>query len=68
MYEEKLEDTMINYFYALYMLSKCDSFICSGRCNGADIVKSLNNGRFTRSYKFAVGIETDEKVRENACG
>ena len=57
MYEEKLEDTMINYFYALYMLSKCDSFICSGRCNGADIVKSLNNGRFTRSYKFAVGIE-----------
>ena len=68
MYEEKLEDTTINYFYALYMLSRCDSFICSGRCNGSDIVKSLNNGRFTRSYKFAVGIETDEKVRENACG
>ncbi len=60
MYEEKLEDTTINYFYALYMLSRCDSFICSGRCNGADIVKSLNNGRFSRSYKFAVGIETKE--------
>ena len=58
MYEEKLEDTTINYFYALYMLSRCDSFICSGRCNGADIVKSLNNGRFSNFYKFAVGIET----------
>ena len=58
MYEEKLEDTTINYFYALYMLSKCDSFICSGRCNGTDIVKSLNNGRFSHFYKFAVGIET----------
>lgn len=56
-YEEKLEDTTINYFYALYMLAKCDSFICSGRCNGWDIVKSLNNGRFSNCYKFAVGLE-----------
>ena len=57
MYEEKLEDTTVNYFYALYMLSKCDSFICSGRCNGADIVVSFNNGRFSHYYKFAVGVE-----------
>ena len=57
MYEEKLIDTTVNYFYALYMLSKCDSFICSGRCNGADIVKSLNNDRFSHYYKFAVGID-----------
>ena len=57
MYEEKLEDTTINYFYALYMLSRCDSFICSGRCNGWDIVMSLNNGRFANCYKFAVGVD-----------
>ena len=56
MYEEKLEDTTVNYFYALYMLSRCDSFICSGRCNGSDIVISLNNGRFAHFYKFAVGV------------
>ena len=56
MYEEKLEDTTINYFYALYMLSKCDSFVCSGRCNGSDIVLSLNNGRFKNCYKFSVGV------------
>ncbi len=55
MYDEKLMDTTVNYFYALYMLAKCDSFICSGRCNGADIVKSLNNERFSHFYKFAVG-------------
>ena len=60
MYEEKLEDTTVNYFYALYMLARCDSFICSGRCNGADIVRSMNNGRFTNYYKFAVGLETGE--------
>ncbi len=60
MYEEKLEDTTVNYFYALYMLSRCDSFICSGRCNGWDMVKSFNNGRFTHCYKFAVGIEEKE--------
>ena len=59
MYEEKLEDTTINYLYALYMLSKCDSFVCSGRCNGSDIVISLNNGRFSHFYKFAVGLEAD---------
>ncbi len=58
MYEEKLEDTTVNYFYALYMLSKCDSFVCSGRCNGADIVMSFNNGRFSHFYKFAVGVDT----------
>ncbi len=57
MYEEKLEDTTINYFYALYILSKCDSFICSGRCNGADIVRSFNNERFSHFYKFAVGLD-----------
>lgn len=56
LYEEKLEDTTINYFYALYMLAKCDSFICSGRSNGTDIVRSLNNGRFSNFYKFAVGV------------
>ncbi len=57
MYEEKLEDTTINYFYALYILSRCDSFICSGRCNGSDIVRSFNNERFSHFYKFAVGID-----------
>ena len=51
-----IEDTTVNYFYALYMLSRCDSFLCSGKCNGWDIVNEFNKGKFLRSYKFHVGI------------
>lgn len=58
-YEAKLEDTTINYFYALYILSRCDAFLCSGQCNGWDNVISLNGGKYERSYKFTVGITGD---------
>ena len=63
-YEAKLEDTTINYFYALYILSRCDAFLCSGQCNGWDNVRSLNGGRFERSYKFTVGITGDPVTEE----
>ena len=63
-YAEKLEDTTVNYFYALYLLSKCDAFICSGQCNGWDTVISLNEDRFERSYKFAVGINGDPRTED----
>lgn len=42
-------DTVANYFYALVILSKCASFLCSGPCNGWDVVNSLNDGHFIRS-------------------
>lgn len=58
-YNVKLEDTTINYFYALYILSRCNAFICSGQCNGWDNVLSLNEDKFERSYKFTVGITGD---------
>lgn len=58
-YDKQIEDTTINYFYALYMLSRCDSFICSGQCNGWDVVNDFNEGRFKRSYKFHVGVKND---------
>lgn len=58
-YAVKLEDTTINYFYALYILSRCDAFLCSGQCNGWDNVLSLNAHKFERSYKFTVGITGD---------
>lgn len=58
-YAEKLEDTTVNYFYALYILSRCDAFMCSGQCNGWDTVISLNENKFERSYKFAVGIKVE---------
>ena len=58
-YDKQIEDTTINYFYALYMLSRCDSFICSGQCNGWDVVNDFNEGRFKRSYKFHVGVKNE---------
>lgn len=53
-YDAALEDTTINYFYALYMLSRCDSFMCSGQCNGYDMVCAFNENRFKRLYKFCI--------------
>ncbi len=58
-YAAVLEDTTINYFYALYILSRCDAFLCSGQCNGWDNVLSLNGGKFERFYKFTVGVTGD---------
>ena len=63
-YARKLEDTTVNYFYALYLLSRCDAFMCSGQCNGWDTVISLNEDRFERTYKFAVGINGDPRTEE----
>ena len=63
-YAEKLEDTTVNYFYALYLLSRCNAFMCSGQCNGWDTVNSLNEDRFERKYKYAVGINGDPRTEE----
>ena len=63
-YEIKLEDTTINYFYALYILSRCDAFLCSGQCNGWDNVLGLNGGKYERSYKFTVGITGDPMTED----
>ena len=63
-YTAKLEDTTINYFYALYILSRCDAFLCSGQCNGWDNVLSLNGGKFERSYRFTVGVTGDPMTED----
>ena len=63
-YIDALEDTTVNYFYALYILSKCDSFLCSGQCNGWDTVRSLKEGKFKRERKLKVVIEGDPFVEK----
>lgn len=50
------EDNTVNYFYALYILSKCESFMASGQCHGWNVVNSFNKGKFKRRYKFQVGV------------
>ena len=66
-YLDALEDTTVSYFYALYLLSRCDAFLCSGRCNGWDTVRSLNGGRFGRERMLNVSAEGEpgtEKWKE----
>ncbi len=63
-YYDALEDTTVNYFYALYILSRCDSFLCSGQCNGWDTVRSLREGKFLRERKLKVAMEGDPFVEK----
>ncbi len=63
-YYDALEDTTVNYFYALYILSRCDSFLCSGQCNGWDTVRSLKEGKFLRERKLKVVLEGDPFVEK----
>ncbi len=51
-----VEDNTVNYFYALYILSRCDSFMASGLCHGWDVVNSFHEGDFIRSMIFQVGL------------
>ena len=50
-YEAEVEDTTVNYYYALVILSKCSAFMVSGQCNGWDVVNALNGGRFERTLR-----------------
>ena len=51
-YERSVADGTVNYFYALYMLSRCDAFICSGPCNGYDLAAGFNGGKYERTLLF----------------
>ena len=63
-YTDALEDTTVNYFYALYILSKCDAFLCSGQCNGWDTVRSLKGSRFERERKLFIAKEGDPALED----
>ena len=55
--EELLEDNTVNYFYALYILSRCDSFMASGACHGTTVVRAFHHGPFRREFIFRVGLD-----------
>ncbi len=52
-YDVFLEDSTANYFYALYLLSRCESFMYSGQCGGVVMTKSLSDNGFKRMFCFA---------------
>lgn len=45
--EALTEDTTVNYFYAIYLLSKCDGFLATPFTNGVRCVQMFNGGRFS---------------------
>lgn len=51
-YDRSVAESTVNYFYALYMLSRCSAFICSGPCNGYDLASSFNGGKYEHTYLF----------------
>lgn len=55
-YDGTVAENTVNYFYALYVLSCCNSFICSGYCNGYELVKAFNAGRFEKEYLFEIAV------------
>ena len=52
-YDSFIEDSTANYFYALYLLSRCESFMYSGQCGGSTMTKSLKEEGFRRMWCFA---------------
>ncbi len=52
-YDEHLEDMTVNYFYAVYLLSKCESFIYSNLCGGERLTHIFNGGRFKKDLCLA---------------
>lgn len=53
--DEELEENTVKYLHALYILSRCDSFVCSGWCNGYDLVLGLRQGDFSHMCCFKEG-------------
>ena len=51
-YDASVIESTVNYFYALYMLSRCSAFLCSGPCNGYDLALSFNGGQYERTHLF----------------
>ncbi len=58
-YDMFIEDSTVNYFYALYLLSRCESFMYSGQCGGSTMTKSLSRKGFKRMWCFAQNKEVD---------
>ena len=56
-YDAFVEDSLVNYFYALYLLSRCESFMYSGQCGGVVLAKGMCRDGFKRVWSFAEGKE-----------
>ena len=44
-----------DYILAVYLLSKCHSFLASGSCGGVGEARKMNNGLWKHEYVFELG-------------
>jgi hypothetical protein len=47
-YHNHIVDITVNYFYAVYLLSKCESFIYSNLCGGERLTHIFNDGKYKK--------------------
>lgn len=45
-YDKAVIDNTINYFYAIYLLSRCESLISNCMCSGVAMARSFNGGKY----------------------
>ena len=58
-YENALVDKTVNYLYAMYILSRCASFVTAGMTSAVGIIRPLNNGKFKECH--ILSFEQEQK-------
>ena len=47
-YYNSVEDNLVNYIYAMFMLSRCESLLANCMCNGVNLASAFNEGKYIR--------------------
>ena len=47
-YYNRIEDNLVNYIYAMFMLSRSESLLANCMCNGVNMTTAFNEGKFVR--------------------
>jgi len=47
-YYNRIEDNLVNYIYAMFMLSRSESLLANCMCNGVNMATAFNEGKFVR--------------------
>ena len=64
-YFESVEDTTVNYFYALYLLSRCESLISNCMNSGLKIALTFNNNKYKRVDIISDILAEEKNKQEN---
>ena len=60
-YDLYVNDTTINYFYGIYMVSRCDTVVYSNHCFGSNMLKSFGEGSIRKMYCLAEEISEKQE-------